>query len=174
MTLGNHHMTCHMFNHVTSWHLWDHMIYKHIILGKYHMTYQGIGYQHNHKLHYNHLIICASDTCLVCWSACGRPWEWSTNQQVNKQVTRPWSVVVSLTCYLYLYLPLKHGLPVWVCMPALNMYAQTTLYKGLYLLKALVDSRFEAGTQSSERSHKQGYNWGMKLSIRLRLPKLSP
>jgi len=66
MTLGNHHMTCHMFNHVTSRHLRDHVMYKHMILGKYHMTYQGIGHQHNYKLHHDHLIVHASDMCLVC------------------------------------------------------------------------------------------------------------
>ena len=47
MTLGNYHLTCHVFDHVTSRQLWDHVIYEHVILGKYHMTYQGIGHQHD-------------------------------------------------------------------------------------------------------------------------------
>jgi len=58
-------MTCHMFNHVTPQQLWDHVIYEHMTLGKYHMTYQGIGHQHNHKLLHDHLIVHASDACLV-------------------------------------------------------------------------------------------------------------
>jgi len=65
MTLGNYHMTCHMFNHMTFRQLGDHVIYKHVILGKYQMTYQGIGHQRDHKSLYNHLIERASDMRLV-------------------------------------------------------------------------------------------------------------
>jgi len=65
MTLGNYHLTCHVFDHVTSRQLWDHVIYKHVILGKYHMTYQGIGHQHDHKSLHDHLIVRASDARLV-------------------------------------------------------------------------------------------------------------
>jgi len=65
VTLGNYHLTYHVFDHVTSRQLWDHVIYKHVILGKYHMTYQGIGHQHNHKSLHDHLIMRASDVCLV-------------------------------------------------------------------------------------------------------------
>jgi len=57
MTLGNYHLTSHVFDHVTSQQLWDHVIYKHVTLGKYHMTYQGIGHQHNHKSLHDHLIV---------------------------------------------------------------------------------------------------------------------
>ena len=66
MTLGNYHLTCHVFNHVTSQQLWDHVMYKHMTLGKYHMTYQGIGHQRNHKSLHNHLIKHTSDAHLVC------------------------------------------------------------------------------------------------------------
>jgi len=66
VTLGNYHLTCHVFDHVTPRQLWDHVIYKHVILGKYHMTYQGIGHQHNHKSLHNHLIVYDSDTRLAC------------------------------------------------------------------------------------------------------------
>jgi len=66
MTLGNYHLTCHVFNHVTSQQLWDHVIYKHVILGKYYMTYQGIGHQCNHKSLHDHLIVRALDARLVC------------------------------------------------------------------------------------------------------------
>jgi len=65
MTLGNYHLTCHMFNHITSRQLWDHVIYKHVTLGKYHMTYQGIGHQRDHKSLHDHLIEHASDARLV-------------------------------------------------------------------------------------------------------------
>ena len=65
MTLGNYHLTCHVFDHMTSQQLWDHVIYKHVILGKCHMTYQGIGRQHDHKLLHDHLIVCVSDARLV-------------------------------------------------------------------------------------------------------------
>jgi len=65
MTLGNHHLTGHMFNHVTPQQLRDHVIYKHMTLGKYHMTYQGIGHIYDHKSPHDHLIVCALDACLV-------------------------------------------------------------------------------------------------------------
>jgi len=65
MTLGNYHLTCHVLDHVTSQQLGDHMIYKHVILGKYHMTYQGIGHQHDHKSLHDHLIVRASGARLV-------------------------------------------------------------------------------------------------------------
>jgi len=42
------------------------VIYEHMTLGKYHMTYQGIGHQHNHKSLHDHLIVCTSDARLVC------------------------------------------------------------------------------------------------------------
>jgi len=41
------------------------MIYEHVILGKYHMTYQGIGHQCDHKSLHNHLIERALDVRLV-------------------------------------------------------------------------------------------------------------
>jgi len=66
VTLGNYHLTYHMFSHVTLRHLGYHVIYQHVILGKYHMTYQGIGHLHDHMHSHDHLIVHVSDARLVC------------------------------------------------------------------------------------------------------------
>ena len=65
MTLGNYHLTYHVFDHVTPQQLGDHMMYKHVTPGKYHMTYQGIGHVRDHKSSHDHLIVCALDARLV-------------------------------------------------------------------------------------------------------------
>jgi len=58
---------------------------------------------------------------------------WKTMGTINKSTTQ-WTSHKTLerskvAHLLPVFVPaLKYGLPIWVCMPALNMYAQTTLY----------------------------------------------
>ena len=58
---------------------------------------------------------------------------WKTVGMINKPTNQPTSHETMEhskgTHLLPVFVPaLKYGPPVWVCMPALNMYAQTTLY----------------------------------------------
>jgi len=49
----------------------------------------------------------------------------STNQQTSHKILECSKVAHPLPVFVP---ALKYGLPVWVCMPALNTYVQTTLY----------------------------------------------
>jgi len=58
---------------------------------------------------------------------------WKTmgtiNESMNQQTSHKTLEHSKVAHPLPVFVPaLKYGLPIWVCMPALNMYAQTTLY----------------------------------------------
>ena len=130
VTLGKYHLTCHVLYHVITQPLQYHVTLGHVTLGHVtlghvtlghvtlghvtlghvtlginHMTYQGIGHQHDHMSLHNHLIRHASNVHQVRWLAHGNLWEQSMVYQTINKVTRLWCAALKPTCPLYLYLP---------------------------------------------------------------------
>ena len=67
---------------------------------------------------------CVPSLLISMWKTMGTI-NKSTNQQTSHKTLECSKVAYPLPVFVP---ALKYGLPVWVCMPALNMYAQTTLY----------------------------------------------
>jgi len=87
------------------------MIYKHVIIGKYHMTYQGIGHQHNHKSHHDPDCMCfrcVPSPLIGTWKTVG-----TINKSTSKQTSHKTLEHSSVTYLLPVFVPaLKYGLPV--------------------------------------------------------------